>query len=144
MTSFILKNRVCWPYHDAESIVSKSPIPFVERSDYCILVNDWPYGLTPDITHIVVWLKNRLPTDDVRGDLTSKGRAMVEEFVQTTFVRGLGVKGSDQVMWFKNWTGLQSVRGLEHVHILVRSVEKTRLGEVVERPWEKRTKIIAH
>ncbi len=57
---------------------------------------------------------------------------MVEKFVQRTFTEPLGSyrpeedvvadshDGHDRVLWFRNWTGLQSVRGLEHVHVLVR------------------------
>lgn len=26
----------------------------------------------------------------------------------------------ERVMWFKNWVSLQSVRGVDHVHVLVR------------------------
>jgi hypothetical protein len=146
MTNFILQRRVCWDDYDPTSLAAgdpvfryKSPIPFYEREDYRILVNDWPYGLAPGIVHICVWLKVRLPVDDVNGDLTPWGRKMVDVFVERTFVKALDVEGQDKVMWFKNWTGLQSVRGLEHVHVLVRDVKKELLHAVVERPWEDRT-----
>lgn len=29
---------------------------------------------------------------------------------------------SERVLWCKNWTALQSVRSLEHVHVFVRNV----------------------
>ena len=28
----------------------------------------------------------------------------------------------DRIQWFKNWTELQSVPGLEHLHLLIRDV----------------------
>ena len=31
-------------------------------------------------------------------------------------------------MWFKNWVSLQSVRGVDHVHVLVRDVPEEVLG----------------
>lgn len=34
---------------------------------------------------------------------------------------------NDRVLWFRNWTGLQSVRGLEHVHVLVRDAPRDLL-----------------
>lgn len=43
---------------------------------------------------------------------------MIEEFVERTFVDRLGGDRS-RVLWFKNWVQLQSVRALEHVHVLV-------------------------
>lgn len=145
MTNFILQNRVCWAESvDPLSLAAgdprftdvKSLIPFAERQDYRILVNDWPYGLDEGIVHVCVWLKVRLPVDDNVGDLTPEGRGMVEDFVNEKFVGGLGVEGTDRVIWFKNWVGLQSVRGLEHVHVLVKDVPKDRLDMIVERPWE--------
>ncbi|KIW04737.1 hypothetical protein, variant [Verruconis gallopava] len=144
ITNFILQERVCWSDYDPASLNSgepkfacKSTIPFQVKDDYRILINDWPYGLEPGIVHICVWSKVRLPVDDVNGDLTSAGRKMVEEFVDRTFVDGLGVQGEDKVLWFKNWTGLQSVRGLEHIHVLVRDVDENKLSRICERPWEQ-------
>ena len=146
MTNFILKKRVCWDDYDPSSLergdpifAYKLPIPFADPADYRILLNDWPYGLAPGIQHVVVWLKVRLPVDmDRDGDLTDEGRKMVNAFVREKFERELGIEGRDQVMWFKNWVGLQSVRGLEHVHVLVRDVPMERLSTILERPWEGR------
>ncbi|KAI4120840.1 MAG: hypothetical protein LQ338_006731, partial [Usnochroma carphineum] len=110
----------------------KSATPFADARDYKILVNDWPYGLAPGITHIVVWLKNRLDTDDAEGDLTPESRALVAGFVKRTFVDRVG---ADRVMWFRNWTGLQSVREVEHIHVLLRGVSE----EVVDGWTGRRT-----
>ena len=101
-----------------------NPTPFVDENDYRILPNDWPYGLEKGITHLVVWLKNRLEIEATRGDMTPKSRRQVEEFVQRTFVdRIRDLPGHEvKVMWFRNWTALQSVPGMEHVHVLVRDV----------------------
>jgi hypothetical protein len=109
----------------------KNPTPFADPSDYKILPNDWPYGLAPGITHIVVWLKPRLESEPSRGDLTPKSRAQLEEFVQKKFVdRVRDLPGPrDRVQWFKNWTALQSVPGLEHLHVLVRDVPEQIISE---------------
>jgi len=57
----------------------------------------------------------------------------VEAFVDREFRREVGerVKG-ERVLWFKNTTTLQSVRGLEHVHVLLRDVD-----EKVKEKWMK-------
>jgi Protein of unknown function (DUF3605) len=110
----------------------KNKIPFANHADYKVLRNDWPYGLEKGITHICVWLKDRLPVREDNGDLTDEGRAMVVAYVQRAFVKKLGLDGKDQVLWFKNWVGLQSVRGLEHIHVLVRNVEEKALAVVLE------------
>jgi hypothetical protein len=45
---------------------------------------------------------------------------MVQEFVDEKFERGLEIQSQDRVLWFKNSSGLQSVRALEHFHVLLR------------------------
>ena len=102
----------------------ENAIPFADPSDYKVLPNDWPYGLAPGIAHLIVWLKHRLESEPTRGDMTPKSRTQVQEFVQRAFVdRVQDLPGErDKVQWFKNWTALQSVPGLEHLHVLVRDV----------------------
>lgn len=126
------------------SFQSKSTVPYTDPTDYKILLNDWPYGFTLDVTHIVVWSKVRIPEQKPDGYLTPESTALVEAFVRRTFVEPpssyrvkLGVAGDfdagmkDCVLWFRNWTGLQSVRGLEHVHVLVRDAPKILLDRWV-------------
>ncbi|KAJ5943673.1 hypothetical protein N7516_003841 [Penicillium verrucosum] len=106
----------------------KNPRPFADPEDYKILRNDWPYGLTSGISHLVVWLRTPIPVQSNEGHLTDESRAMINSFVQKTFVDRLAKDPRNfsdpdsHVLWFKNWVGLQSVRALEHVHILVRDV----------------------
>lgn len=73
----------------------------------------------------------------MNGWVTESSRALIDEFVQWKFVdrlRGLAKSASesgkgddeedvrDRVLWCKNWTALQSVRSLEHIHVFVRNV----------------------
>ena len=79
----------------------------------------------------MVWSKTPIATDPVTGDMTAAARAVVERFVERVFVgalRGRG-GGEDQVLWFKNWSGLQSVRAVEHFHVMVRDVDEDLLRE---------------
>lgn len=87
--------------------------------------NDWPYGFAHGITHLCVWLKTPIATDPETGDVTPASRTLIETFVNDTFADRLdgalgSGKGKDHVLWFKNWVALQSVRGVDHVHVLVR------------------------
>ncbi|KAL2270425.1 hypothetical protein VTJ83DRAFT_2609 [Remersonia thermophila] len=108
-----------------------SRTPFADPSDYCVLINDWPYGFVPGITHIVAWSRTPIPTDDTVGDLTPESRRLVDDFVRRYFVDRLGPGGEEKVMWFKNWMALQSVRTVDHVHVLVRDVEPEVLQDWV-------------
>ncbi|PWY71690.1 hypothetical protein BO70DRAFT_365091 [Aspergillus heteromorphus CBS 117.55] len=130
ITNYICKQRLGWPLPTP----FKNPTPFADPSDYKILRNDWPYGMSPGITHLVVWLRTPVAVKEENGDVTDESRALIEGFVQRTFVAriadadGDGDAG-DRVLWFKNWTALQSVRSLEHVHVLVRDVPEELLWE---------------
>ncbi|KAL9054396.1 MAG: hypothetical protein Q9206_003559, partial [Seirophora lacunosa] len=108
-----------------------NPVPFADARDYRILRNDWPYGVEKDIAHLIVWLKNRLDVqDDNNGDLTEEARAQVQAFVDRVFIQTLGGETErERVIWFRNWTGLQSVQGIEHVHVLVLGAGEELLEE---------------
>ncbi|KAH7313392.1 hypothetical protein B0I35DRAFT_480081 [Stachybotrys elegans] len=61
--------------------------------------------------------------------------AAVQSFVQRHFIDALGPGGKDRVLWFKNWVALQSVRTLEHFHVMVRDVDDDMLEQLTgERP----------
>jgi hypothetical protein len=122
MTQYLLVHRLPKPW-GAPPFTPKSMTPFEDPSDYRVLLNDWPYGLQPDITHIVVWSRTIIATDAETGDMTPTSRAIVEGFIQRYFVDSLGPGGEKQVMWFKNWVALQSVRSLEHIHVMVCGVD---------------------
>lgn len=134
MTSYILANRLpkSWGRPPMSHV---STIPFEDSSDYRVLLNDWPYGLDPDISHIVVWSRTPIPVEPINGDLTPESRQLIESFVERYFMRPLGPNGPDRVQWFKNWTAIQSVRALEHFHVLVRGVDDDTLERWTgERP----------
>lgn len=138
ITAFVVQERLHWDPLPSQSpsdppqFSFKNPTPFADEDDYQILRNDWPYGLAPGITHICVWTKTPIATDPKTGDVTEESRALIESFVERTFtapldqVSGQG-KGREHVLWFKNWVALQSVRGVDHVHVLVRDAPSDML-----------------
>ena len=136
LTSFVIQERLYWkPISDSGPPLFEhsSEVPFEVRNDFAVLLNDWPYGFEAGITHLIVWSKTPIVTDGVRGDLLPKSRKYIEDFTEQFFERDLGEDGHDKVLWFKNWVSLQSVRGVDHVHVLVRDAPQALL----ER-WTKR------
>lgn len=133
--NFICQRRLQWPLPTGELLACKNPRPFADPEDYKILRNDWPYGLGPGISHLIVWLRTPFAVQSAEGHLTDESRGLIERFVQNTFVARLAEDRArfphpeSHVLWFKNWVGLQSVRALEHVHILVRDVPEDILFE---------------
>lgn len=136
MTNFILKERLHWEPvsssgKDGPVFATDSDVPFGSSKDMMIRYNDWPYGMAPGITHLVVWLKTRIPVEGDEGYLTAESRELIDTFVQRTFRDRVHspANADDNVMWFKNWVGLQSVRGVEHVHVLLRNVPQSLIDE---------------
>jgi hypothetical protein len=129
----------------AHSFTHHSSVPFADIRDYATLLNDWPYGFEPGIKHILVWSRTPIAVDDSRGDVTVDSKRIIEEFVERRFVRALAEeerisidRARERVMWFKNWVSLQSVRGVDHVHVLVRDAPEPLLLRWVAREDEMR------
>ena len=107
---------------------------FADERDYRVLRNDWPYALEDGVEHLVVWLKTPVAVNEETGDVTEEARRTIDAFVKVKFrarldaVYGAG-EGEARVVWFKNWVALQSVRGVDHVHVLVRGVPEEVLRE---------------
>lgn len=147
VTNFILQERVKWtPLPSSEpgsapKFASESAVPFVDERDYKVLVNDWPYGFEGNITHIVVWSKVPIPADAETGKITDEGAAVIGNFVERHFVRPMREAGvlkadesdEDRVLWFKNWIKLQSVRAVEHAHILIRGADQALIERLCSR-----------
>lgn len=141
-----MQERLAWKPKDvdqpvtAHSFTHHSSVPFEDSRDYAILLNDWPYGFEPGIKHILVWSRTPIAVDATRGDVTAESKRIIEEFVERQFVHTLagdaGISVDDarkRVMWFKNWVSLQSVRGVDHVHILVKEAPETLLERWLAR-----------
>ena len=150
ITNFVVKERLAWTPKDpnqpvsAHSFTHHSPVPFQDARDYAILPNDWPYGFEPGIKHIVVWSRTPIAVDDTRGDVTIESKRVIEEFVHRQFVCTLATKADislaeagSRVMWFKNWVSLQSVRGVDHVHVLVKDAPESLLQQWFNRNDDK-------
>ena len=139
MVNYIAQERLRWgPMMDTKGVsvanpdlVPKNAAPFADEADYKILRNDWPYGCDPGIHHLVVWMKTKVPVKPENGSLTPESREIIQSFVDKTFVQPLartnGGKPQHQVLWFKDWTALQSVTALEHFHVMVRDVSDEQL-----------------
>lgn len=137
ITNFVVQERLQW-----EPLLSEGPpsflfnnqVPFADSHDFEILRNDWPYGVSSEITHLCVWTKSPIATDLTNGDMTPESRRIIENFVSNTFAKPLDAlfgkgQGRENVLWFKNPVVLQSVRGVDHIHVLLRNVPKHLVDE---------------
>lgn len=81
-----------------------------------------------------MWTKTPIAVDSATGDVTTDSRKLILDFVRNTFAEPLDAlfgqgHGKEHVLWFKNWVALQSVRGVDHIHVLLRDVPKHLIDE---------------
>ncbi len=128
MLNYVRQKRLCWP-----SVTPSGDPPFCNPSDYKILRNDWPYGIDVDIIHLVVWTKFLLEADPVTDDITPSARAAIKSFVVKFFcdIESGGLDRS-RVIWFKNWTSLKSVNGIEHFHVMLYKAEEDFVNQITQ------------
>lgn len=108
---------------------------FENVSNLKIIRNDFPYYFESDITHLCVWSKETIPSDpqSAMGDISVETRAKVDRYVDYKFVKQLKIPKED-VVWFRNWEALQSVKEISHIHVLVRNVTKEQLEQALLSP----------
>ena len=123
ITNFVVQERLAWTPRDPSQPVSAHS--FTHQSG---------------IKHILVWTRTPIAVDDDRGDVTPESKRIIEEFVERHFVYTLAKEAGvsleqarERVMWFKNWVSLQSVRGVDHVHVLVRDAPEDLLEQWLAR-----------
>lgn len=122
---YIVKEKLQWelPTVPCNTRILSDP------TDTKILLNDFPYRIEANITHFVVWLKAKIP-EEADGVLSQEVKDRISLFVKKTFQDYFHIR-SDQIVWFKNWSALQSVAELEHFHVMVQDAPQEKISNLV-------------
>ncbi|TID12951.1 hypothetical protein CANINC_005050 [Pichia inconspicua] len=94
--------------------------PFCNPHDVCITLNDFPYYIAGKTLHMLVWVKFPMDPDPNSpiGDIDNSMKDIIEQYVRATFVKHAGVN-RDDLIWWKNYAAIQSIKTIPHVHVLV-------------------------
>ncbi|GMF07495.1 unnamed protein product [Ambrosiozyma monospora] len=113
----------------------KDARPFANKDDMIITKNMFPYYFEENMTHLCVWIKSPMPPDPDSpiGDISMHDKHLIENYINETFVKWLGVPRED-ILWFKNWTELQSIRPIPHIHVIIKNLSKEQFNEVIHTP----------
>lgn len=116
-------------------IKSASDKLFTCKEDLKILPNHFPYYFEKDVKHFCVWSKLKIPSDENSelGDLSPSMRQLIEAYIDKTFVQGLGIN-RDNLVWFRNWEALQSVKAISHVHVIVKGITPEQEQKILYGP----------
>ncbi|ANZ74511.1 BA75_00412T0 [Komagataella pastoris] len=111
--------KLQWHKGDNGNYFGESSRPYqIER-------NQFPYYFTPDLVHFVAWLKTEIPPDphSPLGDISDETRKSLDALITELFVLRVGIDRS-RLIWFRNWGALQSIKGVPHIHIVVKDLSK--------------------
>lgn len=105
---------------------AKIQASFSKKQYYKLTRNDFPYDFEPDVHHLLIWSKISLPlygdaSDECKQDLETHER--IEQFLKINLA-----PFDVDYCWFVNYSALQSIRKISHVHLLVKTTNK----EIVE------------
>ncbi|CDH15493.1 uncharacterized protein ZBAI_07280 [Zygosaccharomyces bailii ISA1307] len=94
---------------------------FSDAALFKITVNEFPYWFEPCVSHLLIWSKISLPlycgdSEQINTTLYKK----IEEFLRYNLEQRLGISSEDYC-FFINTSRLQSVKGISHIHLLLRS-----------------------
>ncbi|KAL3233758.1 Uncharacterized protein RNJ44_03798 [Nakaseomyces bracarensis] len=93
---------------------------------YKLSLNDFPYDFEEDVCHLLIWSKINLPlysSDDDNAEIRQDMHDKIEQFIKRNLQTYLDPK-TDDYGWFINYRSLQSIRGISHVHLLIRCPEQ--------------------
>ncbi|KAH3682375.1 hypothetical protein WICPIJ_006661 [Wickerhamomyces pijperi] len=107
---------------------------FNHPDDIKITMNRFPYNFTSDITHLLVWTKLPIPNDPSSpiGDISPQTRQIIDTFLEKQFVRNHGLP-KENILWFRNWSELQSIKQFSHIHVLIKDLKADKLREILQQ-----------
>ncbi|KAK1564044.1 uncharacterized protein LY79DRAFT_530661 [Colletotrichum navitas] len=129
VVQYVRRERLHWP----EPIVARNAEPFAHADDWTVIWNDWPYHLAHGMMHLVVWSKSGITVDPETGLPTEHSTRLVESFLDRVFGQTLGCRRGEDLLWFKQKTESQSVKALEHIHVVLRNVPEERVEKLLGR-----------
>lgn len=120
-----------------EDIVVKAAGPrlFGNGDDLKVLPNHFPYYFEKNVTHLCIWTKMKIPSDpnSALGDICPIASKTIDRYIRQTFQDQYGIPASD-ILWFRNWEALQSVKAMSHIHVIVRNLDPRHLEELLYSP----------
>ncbi|CCD25104.1 Htc1p NDAI_0E02870 [Naumovozyma dairenensis CBS 421] len=107
---------------------------FKDKSLFKLAVNDFPYYFEPDVIHVLIWSKIKLPiyktdkkTSDVKiGDpnnnfpeFNKPMKKVIASFLKHTITDKYCIT-EENYCWFINYVNLQSIQAVSHIHLIIK------------------------
>lgn len=118
-----------------ENLKAKSTKLLNHSDDIKITMNRFPYHFTKDIAHLLVWTKIPISNDPKSpiGDISPQTRRTINNYITKLFVSTYGIP-QENILWFRNWTELQSIKEFSHIHVLIKALSHEKIQEILQFP----------
>ncbi|UQC79240.1 uncharacterized protein CLUP02_04719 [Colletotrichum lupini] len=136
---FVRREKLRWQ----NPIAARDDVPFADPHDWKILWNDWPYAFDDGIMHLVMWSKSKIAVDPDTGLPTEESARLIEAFLDRTFGGGLGCTRCENLLWFKQKAAWQSVKALDHIHVLLRGVQEDQVERLIGQHRSQTLQVLA-
>lgn len=125
-------NKLGWTLTELASVndiseEEKLSLSFSRKDLYKLSVNDFPYNFEPQVSHLLIWSKINLPLynkNESSTDMNPEMKTKIETFIHNNLSKYLDLDMKDDYCWFINYRNLQSIKGIAHVHLLIRCVDE--------------------
>ncbi|CCG22519.1 hypothetical protein CORT_0B08140 [Candida orthopsilosis Co 90-125] len=138
----VLKDELQWKQADIRHQTSTPSPPeytisqpqdliFYNDNDIKIIFNKFPYYFENSVVHLCIWSKLTIPNDvnSSVGDISPLTKRIIERYLQKTFIdKGIP---KENLVWFRNWSSLQSIRSVSHIHVLLRSADEHFIRKII-------------
>lgn len=141
LNDYVLNEELEWKQSDIRSQTGATSLEYsisqpqdlilYNDDDVKIIYNKFPYYFENSVLHLCVWSKLTIPNDvnSPVGDISPLTKHIIERYLQNTFI-DKGVS-PDDILWFRNWSSLQSVRSVSHIHVLLHDVDDSLLQKLL-------------
>lgn len=107
---------------------------FTKQSLFKTQLNDFPYYYEDNVMHLLIWSKIKIPlylndTTDIDmfdsqnnnfPDTNPSCVKIIDQFLKQTLCDKFNLKPGKDYVWFLNYSNLQSIKAISHLHVLIR------------------------
>lgn len=164
VSQFLLQKKLKWDENEIYELNHTKYITAQQRLNailtkrqlFKVTLNDFPYNYEPNVLHLLVWSKIRLPIyindttdiDNINTDnntypeMNPECEMLVNKFLSKTLHDKYKLSYGVDYVWFVNYLNLQSIKDLSHIHVLIKwssEQEKLKMANILVQDGQFRS-----
>lgn len=128
LQQIVFLNTVKYPL-----VPDKIAAAFSDAALFKATANEFPYWFEPSVSHLLIWSKISLPiycagSERIETTLYNK----IQHFLRYNLEQRLGIP-RENYCFFINYSRLQSVKGVSHIHLLLHTTDPHLVTQVLSQ-----------